>query len=122
MPIKQAAKKALRQSNVRRKRNDVLRNRYKSLVKETREFIADHKADDAKKVFVQATQALDKAAKQHIIHRNKASRLKSRLAKAIHVVATTKPAPKKKAAPSKAKRAVGSKTKAKATTKAKASK
>lgn len=36
-----------------------------------------------KKIFQEASQALDQAAKKGVIHRNKASRLKSRLSKLL---------------------------------------
>lgn len=84
MPIKQAAKKALRQSISRQRVNDQKRVDYRKLVRATREFTAAQKTKKAQEQYVLASRALDKAAKVHVIHPNKAARLKSRLAKAIY--------------------------------------
>ena len=48
-----------------------------------RAFVSAGKIEDAKKALAAAYQALDKAAKTHVIKNNKAGRLKSRLTKFI---------------------------------------
>ncbi len=68
MPRTKTAKKELRKNARRRKRNTVKRNDFKKVLKTS---------TDLKKIY----QAIDKAAKAGIIKNNKASRLKSRLAK-----------------------------------------
>lgn len=83
MPITPSAKKALRQSLRRRAQNILRTDAYKSAVKAVRKFVSDGKIDDAKKTLARAYQALDKAAKTHAIKKNKASRLKSRLARLV---------------------------------------
>ncbi|MDP2598769.1 MAG: 30S ribosomal protein S20 [Candidatus Liptonbacteria bacterium] len=83
MPITQSAKKAFRQSVTRRARNLVKKEAYKKAVKEFRALIAGKKADAAKAILPAVFQALDKAAKTKVIEKNKASRLKSRLAKLV---------------------------------------
>lgn len=83
MPNTKSAIKAMRQSIKRRARNIIKRDAYKKTVKDARKTIASLKKDEAIKALSLAMKALDKAAKTHIIHKNKASRLKSRLAKAM---------------------------------------
>jgi len=80
MPITQSAKKALRQNATRHERNLVKKDAYKKAVKDFRSLIAEKKAEEAKKLLPAVFQALDKAAKTKVIEKNKASRLKSRLA------------------------------------------
>lgn len=83
MPITQSAKKAYRQNKTHRVRNVVKKDAYKKAVMNFRKLIAQKKTDEAKKAFALAMKALDKAAKTHVIEKNKASRLKGRLAKLI---------------------------------------
>jgi len=73
----------MRQAEKRRQHNAIYRKKYKSAVKEIRELVQSKKKEEAGKKFVEATKALDKAAKKNIIQKNKASRLKSNLSKAL---------------------------------------
>jgi len=68
----------------RRKRviNLVTIGKYKDAVKAVRKAVVGKKKDEAAKLLPLAFKQLDKAAKKHVIHKNKAARLKSRLAKA----------------------------------------
>lgn len=84
MPITKSAKKALRQSSARRIFNLRRNSKMKSLVKQFRELIADHKTSEAEAVLPQIYKAIDKAAKRGVIKDNTASRKKSRLTKALH--------------------------------------
>jgi len=83
MPITQSAKKALRQNARRRARNLVKKEAYKKAVKTARKLVAEKKLDEAKKLLPSVYKALDKAAKTNVISKNKASRLKSRLARLL---------------------------------------
>ena len=83
MPITQSAKKALRQSLRRKVRNTIKKDAYKNAVKAVRAFVSAGKIEDAKKALAAAYKALDKAAKTHVIKKNKAGRLKSRLTKSV---------------------------------------
>lgn len=83
MPITQSAKKALRQNKTRRTRNIVKKEAYKKVVVQYRKDVAAKKFDEAKKALPAVFKALDKAAKARVIEKNKASRLKSRLAQLI---------------------------------------
>jgi len=83
MPIKKAAKKALRQSEKRRVRNRVQKQKMRILLKEVRLLISENKTDEAKKTLPKVYKILDKAAKVNLIKKNTASRIKSRITKAI---------------------------------------
>lgn len=80
MPITSSAKKANRQNKTRRARNNVKKEAYKKAVLAYRKLITGKKFDEAPKALAAAMKALDKAAKTKVIEKNKASRLKSRLA------------------------------------------
>jgi small subunit ribosomal protein S20 len=83
MPITSSAKKALRQNVRRRKMNLVRQGAYKSAVKEYRMLVQSKKFEEATTALAKAFKKLDKAAKGNTIKKNKASRLKSRMAKML---------------------------------------
>lgn len=87
MPLIKSAIKKLRQDKKRTLRNRGLKKRYKELTKKALSETAD-------KSVRAAVSAIDKAAKRHVIHKNKAARLKSRVMKAKKV----KPKPGEKEA------------------------
>ena len=82
MPIIKSAKKALRVSLDKKANNDITRAKVKNAVKGIKIAIkaGDKKAGDKLSL---AFRELDIAAKKNVIHKNKASRLKSRLSKAF---------------------------------------
>jgi len=86
MPITKSAKKALRQSERRRIKNTARKTAYKAAVKDFRKNVVSKNLDKAKEQLRAAMQTLDKAAKGKTIKKNKASRLKSRLAKALNKI------------------------------------
>ena len=73
MPVTKQARKKLRKDIRREKKNSELKNRFKKTLKNSR------KSPTEKKLSV-AAKIIDKAAKKNVIHKNKAARLKSRLA------------------------------------------
>lgn len=81
MPITKSAKKALRQSATRKKRNTVRKEVYKKEIKDIKALLSAKNTADAEKKLSTVYKALDKAAKTGAIKKNKASRLKSRIAK-----------------------------------------
>ncbi len=93
MPTTKSAIKAMRGSARKRKINLVTISKYKDAIKAVRKAIAGKSAqsgsasggkkDEAVKALQNAYKQLDKALKKHVIKKNKAARLKSRLAKAI---------------------------------------
>ena len=78
-----SALKAHRQSLVHRERNRKYRSQLRSTLKQIRTFLDDPKAGNdqaaAKKQLNEAISLIDKMAGKGIIHRNTASRYKSRL-------------------------------------------
>lgn len=83
MPITKSAEKALRQSIRRRAQNLKRKDAYKNAVKIVRKLAAAGNLSEAKTKLSALYKALDKAAKTHVIKKQKASRLKSRLTKLI---------------------------------------
>lgn len=73
----------MRQSIKRRTRNLIKKTAYKKAVKNVRKLIKAGKKNEAAQALSLAFKTLDKAAKTHVLHKNTASRLKSRLSKAI---------------------------------------
>ncbi len=73
----------MRQSRRRNVINTRTKFKFKSAVKETRGHITAGSTKDASESLKKAMSALDKAVKKNVIHKNTASRRKSRLAKAI---------------------------------------
>lgn len=80
MPITASAKKALRQNRRRRTKNLARKKAYKKAMMDYRKLVAGKKLDEAQKMLPAVFKALDKAAKAGVIGKNRASRLKSRLA------------------------------------------
>lgn len=85
MPIIKSAKKKLRKDKKRTAQNQERVNKLKDIVKKATK-------KPSEKLIQEAVSTIDKATKQHIIHKNKASRIKSRLAK---LLAKPKKTPKK---------------------------
>jgi len=85
LPNIKAAEKWVRQSDKRELRNRDVKTRLKTIFKKA-------KASGSETAPLVESQ-LDKAAQKGIIHPNKASRKKSRLAKALHVAAAQAAAP-----------------------------
>jgi small subunit ribosomal protein S20 len=83
MPNTSSAKKAMRQSRRRNTINLRTKSKFKSAVKATRTLIAEGNAKESVESLKKAMSALDKAVKKDVLHKNTASRKKSRLAKAI---------------------------------------
>ena len=73
MPITKSATKALKQSKIKRERNLTRKTALKKVIKKT----------TGEKDLSKAQSTIDKIAKSGYIHKNKAARLKSRLARKI---------------------------------------
>lgn len=74
MPVIKSAIKKLRQDRKHEKQNNIVRDALRKALKNTK------KTKSGKSVSI-AISTIDKAVKNNIIHKNKASRLKSSLAK-----------------------------------------
>lgn len=79
-----SAKKALRVSKRKRIVNLRKIDAYKAARKEVRELVKKGDVEAAKKGIAKAFKALDKAAKDNILHKNTAARYKSRLSKEVN--------------------------------------
>ena len=79
MPNTKSAHKAMRQNLKRRQINLKVLESIKKTGKNVRKAVAVGKKDDLAKALAAAYSALDKAAKKNVIHKNNASRHKSRL-------------------------------------------
>ncbi len=75
-----SALKRIRSNRVRQIRNKYQHKTTRNAVRDLR---AATKKEEAKKLFPKVVAMLDKLAKNNIIHKNKASNLKSKLAKHI---------------------------------------
>lgn len=87
MPVIKQAIKKVRQDKKKTIENALKKHAYKKAVAAFRK---SPTADGLKKAYV----ALDKAAKTNVIHKNKASRLKSRLSKMLKPKEEAKTTPK----------------------------
>lgn len=83
MPQIKSAVKALRASQRRRAVNDRWRRRLRQHLHTVRDALTASERATALAAFRTAQSTLDRAARHHIIHPNKAARLKSRLQQAI---------------------------------------
>ncbi|HCX45018.1 TPA: 30S ribosomal protein S20 [Patescibacteria group bacterium] len=82
MPNTESVKKSLRQSQHRRARNLSQKKALKEVVRDFKK-AAESKPEEATKMLSGVYKKLDKAAKKNLIHKNRASRLKSRLTQRI---------------------------------------
>lgn len=85
MPVTKSAKKALRVSQRRHQENLEIKDQYKRAIKNVRKAVSSG-TEEVASLMSSAQRSLDTAAKSKTIHANKASRLKSRLAKLIRSV------------------------------------
>ena len=76
MPTHKSAKKRLKTGRKANERNTAIKSRIKTLVKKT-----EASSDEAS--LKEAVSFLDKASRKGVIHPNKASRIKSRLARLV---------------------------------------
>ncbi len=84
MPIIKSAKKALRQNIARRARNAKVKDNVRALAKKLAKIIPAKNSEEIKKTLILAIKAVDKAAKNHILPKNTASRKKSLLARLVN--------------------------------------
>lgn len=83
MPNLESGKKALRQNVKRAARNKMYKNRIKKLTHEMSAFINGGKRKEATNLISTFYKAIDKAAKNNIMHKNTASRKKAVMTKQI---------------------------------------
>jgi small subunit ribosomal protein S20 len=78
------ARKRARQSDKARIRNKSVRNEIKTLTKTLGEKVAAKDAAAAKTLFLTVVSRLDKAAKDHVYHKNAVARQKSKVARLVN--------------------------------------
>lgn len=79
MPNIASAKKRTRQNEKRRIKNQAQKSAIRTQEKKLRALVAEKKVDEAVKAQSQLISLVDKAAKKNLIHKNAASRKKSRI-------------------------------------------
>ncbi len=84
MPRTKSAKKAFRQSTSRREHNLEKDKVLKSVIKQYKKAAESGNTSEAAEMLPKVYKTLDKAAKTNLIKKNKASRLKGRLAKTLN--------------------------------------
>lgn len=83
MPQRRNAIKKLRQDKKRHVHNLKLKTELKKAIKNFRSLLAGKNITEAKQIFNKLVSQLDQAIFKKIIHKNRASRLKSRLSKKL---------------------------------------
>ncbi|MBE4908045.1 30S ribosomal protein S20 [Bacillus luteolus] len=83
--IKSAIKRA-KTSEERRAHNATIKSAMRTAVKSFEATVTNNDAENAKAAYLEAAKKLDKAARKGLIHKNVASRQKSRLAKKLNEV------------------------------------
>ncbi len=78
-----SAQKNIRKSAVRTEANRTVKSRLKTLTKTAKAAVVSKDAAKITTTTEKLVSAVDKAAKTGVIHKNKANRVKSRLAKAV---------------------------------------
>ena len=78
-----SARKSARQSDSRRRHNQMQRTTYRTAVKTVRKAIESGNKETASKALVAAQAVIDRLSDKRIVHANKAARHKSRLSKAV---------------------------------------
>jgi len=87
MPNTKSAERRMRSSAKRNLHNQSIKHRLKSLEQQFVEAMEAGKREEAATALAQVASALDKAAKQGVIHKANASRKKSRLARQLNPAA-----------------------------------
>jgi small subunit ribosomal protein S20 len=90
MPNIASAKKRTRQNEKRRIKNQAQKSEIRTQEKKVRALVAQKKLDEAQVASNKLVSLVDKAAKTNLVHKNTASRKKSRIA---HLIKTGAAAP-----------------------------
>jgi len=84
MPRTKSAIKRMRKEEKRRLRNKMIKSRMKTFIKRVIEAIERKDPELVRQALVKAISEIDKAASKGVIHKNTASRKKSRLQKKVN--------------------------------------
>lgn len=80
------AKKAIKTQERRRVRNQIVKSQVKTSLRKANDLVTAKDADSAKVRVIKAISTLDKAVAKGVIHKNQASRKKSRLMKKYNAI------------------------------------
>jgi len=83
MPNTNTAKKRLRQNVVHRLRNRSIKSAIKTSLRQVHAALTDGNVEQSETLYRLAVKNIDRAAARHIIHSNRAGRIKSRLQRRI---------------------------------------
>lgn len=81
-----SAKKRIKVTKTKTERNKVQKSKIKMFTKKIDTLVKSGSKDEAKKVLVDATKAIDMAASKGVYHKNNAARKVSRLQKAVNKI------------------------------------
>lgn len=84
MPIKKSAFKSVRKDKKRHLRNISIKSKLKTMAKKLDSLVEEKKIEEAKNFFRELVKNFDKAVSKEVLHKNTASRKKSRLAKRLN--------------------------------------
>lgn len=90
MPIKHAAVKQLRKDRTRAQRNVAVSSALKTLQKRVRVLLAQQQRDEVVRLLPAVMRQFDRAAAKGVIHKNVASRTKSRLMRRVRQLSEVK--------------------------------
>ena len=90
MPIKHSALKQLGKDRGRRLRNQAVQSELKTLTKQLLAALEAKQPDQARALLVLVVRRYDRAASKGIVHRNTASRSKSRLTVRVNQLAASR--------------------------------
>ncbi len=85
----QSALKRARQSELKKVKNMGYKTRVKHAVKEVRTAVADNATEQAKENFIKAVSIIQKTSSKGVIHKKKASRKISRLARQVNQLSSS---------------------------------
>ena len=86
MPIKKSAKKALRQTIKRTAANRKVKDAIRKIQNDLARKIAAKSKTEAREMLAKLAQIVDKAAKNNVLAKNKAGRIKSRFQKSVNKI------------------------------------
>ncbi len=92
MAVTKTAKREIAKNRNKKKANAPKRDNWHSLQKKYIKLIGTGKFEEAHKLLPNIYRTLDKLAKSHILHDNKAARLKAKNARILKVASTNKKA------------------------------
>ena len=81
-----SAKKRIKVTKTKTERNKTIKSQIKMFYKKIDSLVKSGNKNEAQKVLVEATKAIDKAASKHVYHKNNAARKVGRLQKAVNKV------------------------------------